>query len=135
MRRFLRFSLGGREGIKWERIEQQSDRAENHHHHGLDLGGFEVHKLRFVFKNAVCLYLKICFPLEREAYFQKNHENKWSESEKWSRKTLDGKCEGYACAVLVTCKAMKIENVLRTLGRKHFFEGDKFGVYFDFVFL
>ena len=22
-------------------------------------------------------------------------EQKWSESEKWSRKTLDGKCDGY----------------------------------------
>ena len=32
-------------------------------------------------------------------------------------------------------KILKIKNVLRTLGRKHFFEGDKFGVYFDFVFL
>ena len=127
--------MGGMEGIKGARSEQQSDRAENHHQHGLDLGCFEVQKVRFFIKNAVCLYLKICLPLEREACFQKNHENKWSESEKWSRKTLDGKCDGYACAVLVTCKAMKIENVLRTLGRKHFFEGDKFGVYFDFVFL
>ena len=135
MRHFLRFSLGGMEGIKGARSEQQSDRAENHHQHGLDLGGFEVQEVRFFIKNALCLYLKICFPLEREAYFQKNHENKWSESEKWSRKTLDGKCDGYACAVLVTCKSMKIENVLRTLGRKHFFEGDKFGVYFRFGFL
>ena len=73
------------EGIKGDRIEQQSDRAENHHQHGLDLGCFEVQKVRFFVKNALCLYLKICFPLEREAYFQKNHENKWSESEKWSQ--------------------------------------------------
>ena len=83
------------EGIKGDRIEQQSDRAENHHQHGLDLGCFEVQKVRFFIKNALCLYLKICFSLEREAYFQKNHENKLSESEKWSRKTLDGKCDGY----------------------------------------
>ena len=83
------------EGIKGERSEQQSDRAENHHQHGLDLGCFEVQKVRFLIKNALCLYLKICFPLEREAYFQKIHENKWSESEKWSRKTSDGKCDGY----------------------------------------
>ena len=87
--------MGGLEGIKGARSEQQSDRAENHHQHGLDLGGFEVQKVRFFIKNAVCLYLKICLPLEREAYFQKNHENKWPESEKWSRKTLDGKCDGY----------------------------------------
>ena len=38
----LRFSLGGMEGIKGERSEQQSDRAANHHQHGLDVGCFEV---------------------------------------------------------------------------------------------
>ena len=42
---FLRFSLGGMEGIKGERGEQQSDRAENHHQNGLDLGRFEVQKV------------------------------------------------------------------------------------------
>ena len=77
--------MGGREGIKWERIEQQSDRAENHHQHGLDLGCFEVQKGRFFIKNALCLYLKICFPQQREAYFQKDHEKMLPESEKWSQ--------------------------------------------------
>ena len=48
-------------------------------------GGFDVRKVRFVIKHALCLYLKICFPLQREAYFQKNHEKKWSESKKWSQ--------------------------------------------------
>ena len=38
----LRFSLGGMEGIKGERNEQQSDRAENHDPNGFDLGRFEV---------------------------------------------------------------------------------------------
>ena len=66
--------MGGMEGIKGARSEQQSDRAENHHQNGLDLGCFEVQKVRFVIKKAWCLYLKICFPLQREAYFQKNHE-------------------------------------------------------------
>ena len=87
--------MGGMEGIKGDRIDRQSDRAENHHQNELDLGWFEVQKVRFVIKNALCLYLKICFPRRREAYFQKNHENKWSESEKWSREGLDGKSNGY----------------------------------------
>ena len=85
MRRFLRFRLGGMEGIKGERSEQQSDRAENHHQHGLDLGCFEVQKGRFFIKNALCLYLKICFPRRREAYFQKIHEQMLPECEKWSQ--------------------------------------------------
>ena len=32
-------------------------------------------------------------------------------------------------------KILKIKIVLRALGRKHFFEGDKFGVYLRFGFL
>ena len=43
------------EGIKGERSEQQSDRVENHHQHGLDLGGLAVQNVRFfregVFRN------------------------------------------------------------------------------------
>ena len=77
--------MGGMEGIKGDRIEQQSDRAENHHQHGLDLGCFEVQKVRFFIKHALCLYLKICFPRRREAYFQKCHEQMLPESEKWSQ--------------------------------------------------
>ena len=83
--------MGGMEGIKRERSEQQSDRAENHHQNGLDLGRFEVQKVRFLIKIALWLYLKICFPQQREAYFQKNHEQKWSESEKGSRESLEGR--------------------------------------------
>ena len=79
------------EGIKGEMSEQQSDRVANHHQHGLDLGCFEVQKVRFVIKKAWCLYLKICCPQQREAYFQKNHEQKWSESEKGSRESLEGR--------------------------------------------
>ena len=62
------------EGIKGERNEQQSARAENHHQNGLYLGRFEVEKVRFVINNALCLYLELCFLLERGAHFQKIHE-------------------------------------------------------------
>ena len=77
--------MGGMEGIKGERSEQQSDRAENHHQHGLDLGCFEVQKVRFFIKNALCLYLKICFPRRREAFCQKIHETMLPETEKLSQ--------------------------------------------------
>ena len=46
-------------------------------------------------KYALCLYLELCFLPRQGAHFQKNHEIRGSESEKWSRKTLDGKCDGY----------------------------------------
>ena len=87
--------MGGMEGIKGERSEQQSDRAEHHHQNGLDLGRFEVQKVVFLIKNALCLYLELCFLQQRGVHFQKIHEKKWSESEKWSRETLYGKCDGY----------------------------------------
>ena len=85
MQCFLRFRLGGREGIKWERIEQQSDRAENHHRHGLDLGCFEVQKVRLFIKNALWLYSELCFLCGRGAHFQTVHETMLPESEKWSQ--------------------------------------------------
>ena len=68
--------MGGMEGIKGERSEQQSDRAENHHQNGLDLGRFEVQKVICLIKNAFCLYLELCFLHRRGAHFQKNHEKK-----------------------------------------------------------
>ena len=37
----------------------------------------------------------LCFLLGRGAHFQKIRENKLRDSEKWSRKTLDGRCDGY----------------------------------------
>ena len=83
------------EGIKREKGEQQSDRAENRHQNGLDLGRSEVQKVMFLIKNAFCLYLELCFLQQRGVHFQKIHEKSWSESEKWSRKSLDGKCDGY----------------------------------------
>ena len=87
--------MGGVEGIKGERSEQQSDKAENHHQNGVNSGRFEVQKVRFLIKDALWLYSELCFLCRRGAHFQKIHENKWSEDEKWSRKTLDGKCDGY----------------------------------------
>ena len=83
------------EGIKGERSEQQSDKAENHHQHGVNSGRFEVQKVIFLIKNALWLYSELCFLLQRGAQFQKNHEKKWLESEKWNRKSLDGKRDGY----------------------------------------
>ena len=56
---------------------------------------FEVQKVMFLIKNAFCLYLELCFLQQRGVHFQKIHEKSWSESEKWSRKSLDGKCDGY----------------------------------------
>ena len=53
--------MGGMEGIKRERGEQQSDRAENHHQNGLDLGRFEGKKVMFLIKTALCLYSELCF--------------------------------------------------------------------------
>ena len=66
---------------------------------GGDLGYFDVEKVRFFIKNALCLYLELCFLPRQGAHFQKIHEKKWSESEKWSRKTLEGTCEGYMCGL------------------------------------
>ena len=83
------------EGIKGERSEQKSNRAENQHRNGIDLGHFDVEKVKVFIKNALCLYLELCSPCGRGAQFQKNHEKKWSESEKWGRKTLDCKGDGY----------------------------------------
>ena len=65
------------------------------HQHGLDSGRFEVQKVICSIKNALWLYSELCFLCRRGAHFQKIYEKKWSESEKWSRKTLDGKCDGY----------------------------------------
>ena len=87
--------MGGMEGIKGERNEQQSDRAENHYQNGLYLGRFEVEKVTSFINNALCLYLELCFLPKRGIHFQKIMKKRWSESEKWSRKTLDGKCDGY----------------------------------------
>ena len=83
------------ERIKGERIELQSGRAEKHDQNRLKLGRFDVEIVRLFIKNALCRSLKLCFLCGRGGHFQKNCEKKWSESEKWSQKTLDGKCDGY----------------------------------------
>ena len=89
--------MGGMEGIKGERSEQQSDKAENHHQNGVNSGRFEVQKVRFLIKDALWLYSELCFLCRRGAHFQKIREKKWLEREKWSRKELDGECDGYMC--------------------------------------
>ena len=61
------------EGIKGERGEQQSDRAENHNQNGLDLDCFEVQKVMFLIKNALCLYLELCFLCRRGVLFKEIH--------------------------------------------------------------
>ena len=76
------------EGIKGERSEQKSNRAENQDRNGIDLGHFDVEKVRFFIKNVLCLYLELCSPCGRGAQFQKNHENKGSESENWSHNNV-----------------------------------------------
>ena len=55
---------------------------------GGDLGYFDVEKLRVFIKNALCLYLELCFPCGRGAQFQKNREKKWPESENWSQNNV-----------------------------------------------
>ena len=83
------------ERIKGERIELQSDGAEKHDQNKLNLGRFDIEKMRFFFKNAFGRSSKLCFLCGRGAHFQKNREQKSSEREKWSQKRLDGKCDGY----------------------------------------
>ena len=49
----MRCSLGGMEEINGERNEFQSDGAENHHQHGLDLGVFDVQVMNILIINAL----------------------------------------------------------------------------------
>ena len=79
------------EGIKGERSEQQSDRVENHHQHGLDLGGFEVQKVRFFIKSDLGRSSKLCFLCGRGAHFYKKGDDRRKmkiESEKCSMASL-----------------------------------------------
>ena len=74
--------MGGMERIKGERSERKSDRAETHDHYRLNLGCFDVEKVRFFIKSALCLYSELCFLCRRGAHFQKNNEKqKWMENE------------------------------------------------------
>ena len=38
---------------------------------------------------------RIVLPVRAGSTFSEKTSNKWSENEKWSRKTSDGKCDGY----------------------------------------
>ena len=62
--------MGGMEGIKGERNEQQSDRAENQHQNGLDLGRCEVQKVICLIRNAWWLYSELCFLAGGEHIFR-----------------------------------------------------------------
>ena len=75
-------NLGDMEGLKGEKNEQQSDRAENRDQNEFYLTRFGAEKVRFFTKSALCLYLELCFLLRQGAQFQKIHETKMSESEK-----------------------------------------------------
>ena len=86
-------------GARGGKSERQSDKTENHHQNRLYLSLFDVEKVRFFIQNALWLYSELCFLCRRGWHFQKSHEKKWSESEKWTRKTLDGTCEGYMCGL------------------------------------
>ena len=46
-------------------------------------GVWDVEKVICLIKNALWLYSELCFLCRRGAQFQKFHENKWSEIEKW----------------------------------------------------
>ena len=113
MRRFLRFSLGGMEGIKGERNEQQSDRAENHHRNGIDLGHFDVEKVRCFIKNALCPHSELWFLCGRGAHFYKKGEKRWPENENWVRKTFNGKFDAY--------KKLPKTAVFRSVGENYYF--------------
>ena len=86
------------EGIKGERSEQQSDRVENHHQHGLDLGGFEVQKVRFFIKKYLGRSSKLCFLLGGKHIDIKTGENDRRkmkiESEERSMASLMPICAG-----------------------------------------
>ena len=83
------------EGIKGETSEQQSDRAEKHDQHGLDLGCFDVQKVIFFIKNALGRSSKLCFLCGRGAHFYKRAGKRWPENENWVRKTFDGEFDAY----------------------------------------
>ena len=71
--------MGGMEGIKGERNEQQSETAENHDQNGLYLGRLEVEKVRFLINNTLCLYLELCFLPRQGPRFQTNHETRYQK--------------------------------------------------------
>jgi hypothetical protein len=83
------------EGIKGERSEQQSDRVENHYQNGLDLGCFEVQKVRFFIKDSLGRSSKLCFLCGRGTHFYKKRGKRSPENENWVRKAFDGEFDAY----------------------------------------
>ena len=52
-------------------------------------------KSKFLMYNALCIYVELRFLPRQGAHFQNIRKKTWSDSAKWSRKTIDGKCDGY----------------------------------------
>ncbi len=73
-----------------EPTRQRNDRSEKRLQMRLYPTPFEVQKVIFFIKNALCLYSELCFLCGRGAHFQKNYE-KMPEGEKWSQKKADDK--------------------------------------------
>ena len=107
------------EGIKGERNERQSDRAENHDQNGLYLGRFEVEKVTCLIQNALCLYLELWFLPRQGAHFQKIHE-------KSGQKMKNGAGRPWMASVMAICGGLvgpKSGNVEKVKIFKAFSEG------------
>ena len=61
--------MGGMEGIKGERNEQQSDRAKNHDQNEPYLGRFEVEKVNFFDVECFVYIFRIVLPTEAGSTF------------------------------------------------------------------
>ena len=81
--------------IKGERIEPQSDGAENHDQNRLKSSRFDIEKMRLFFKDALGRSSKLCFLCGRGAHFYKKGGKRWPENENWVRKTFDGEFDAY----------------------------------------
>ena len=61
----------------------------------------------------LCVYIQNCASYQgREHIFRKNHATKCLECEKWSRKAVDGKCDGYMWGAWWDQKNGNVERVL-----------------------
>ena len=76
------------EGIKGERSEQQSNRAENQHRNGIDLGHFEVEKVRFFHEKCFVSIFRIVLPMRAGSTIPEKSWKKYSESENWSHNNV-----------------------------------------------
>ena len=72
------------EGPRGARGRQENERRSGP---GLFLMFFDVECFVYIFR--------IVLPTEAGSTFSENSLKKWSDSAKWSRKTIYGKCDGY----------------------------------------